>query len=137
VDVHNLPAVNASLNATATCLLLLAYRFIKKRDVENHKRAMLAALAVSTVFLVCYLVYHAQVGSVPFQKQGFIRNVYFFILITHVILAATVPVLAGITVWRAFRRQFDRHRKIARWTFPIWVYVSITGVIVYLMLYQM
>ena len=137
MDVHNLPAVNASLNATATCLLLLAYRFIKKRDVENHKRMMLAALGVSAVFLAFYVTYHWQVGSVPFQKQGFIRNVYFFVLIPHVILAATVPVLAGITVWRAYRKQFDRHRRIARWTFPIWLYVSVTGVIVYLMLYQL
>ena len=92
---------------------------------------------MSVLFLIGYLVYHAQVGSVPFQKQGFIRTVYFFILITHVVLAALVPFLAGVTLWRAWKGQFARHRKIARWTFPIWLYVSVTGVIVYFMLYQL
>lgn len=137
MDVRDLPAVNATLNATATVLLIYGYRLIRAGKREAHKKAMLAAFATSVVFLICYLIYHAQVGSVPFQKQGAIRTVYFAILITHVILAAFVPVLAGVTLWRAFREQFARHRKIARWTFPIWLYVSVTGVIVYWMLYQM
>jgi uncharacterized membrane protein YozB (DUF420 family) len=137
MDVRDLPAVNATLNATATVLLIYGYRLIRAGKREAHKKAMLAAFATSVVFLICYLIYHAQVGSVPFQKQGAIRTVYFAILITHVVLAAFVPVLAGVTLWRAFREQFARHRKIARWTFPIWLYVSVTGVIVYWMLYQM
>jgi uncharacterized membrane protein YozB (DUF420 family) len=96
---------------------------------------MLGAFGVSIVFLVCYLVYHFNVGSVPYQGQGVMRTVYFTILITHVVLAAVVPVLAIITLWRAFQERFDKHRRIAKITFPIWLYVSITGVIVYLMLY--
>lgn len=136
-EARDLPAVNATLNATATCLLLYAYRQIRAGKREQHKKAMLAAVAVSALFLVCYLVYHAEVGSVPFQKQGVIRTVYFAILISHVILAAFVPVLAGVTLWRAYKGRFDRHRAIAKITFPIWLYVSVTGVLVYLMLYQM
>lgn len=136
-EARDLPAVNATLNATATCLLLYAYRLIRAGKREQHKKVMLAAVAVSALFLVCYLVYHAEVGSVPFQKQGLIRTVYFAILISHVILAAFVPVLAGVTLWRAYKGRFDRHRAIAKITFPIWLYVSVTGVLVYLMLYQM
>lgn len=137
LEVRDLPAVNATLNALATCLLVYAYRLIRAGKREEHKKVMLAALGVSALFLACYLVYHAQVGSVPFQKQGFIRTVYFTILVTHVILAAFVPVLAGVTLWRAYKGRFDRHRAIAKITFPIWLYVSVTGVLVYLMLYQM
>ena len=137
MDVRDLPAVNASLNATATVLLIYGYRLIRAGKREAHKKVMLGAFAMSVVFLICYLVYHAQAGSVPFQKHGPIRTVYFAILISHVILAAFVPVLAGVTLWRAFHDQFAKHRKIARWTFPIWLYVSVTGVIVYWMLYQM
>lgn len=135
MDVHNLPAVNASLNALATVLLLAGYRAIRSGQRETHKKIMLTAFGVSIVFLVCYLVYHAQVGSVAYQKQGAIRYVYYTILLTHVLLAATVPVLAVLTLWRAFQERFDKHRKIAKITFPIWLYVSVTGVIVYLMLY--
>lgn len=137
IEVRDLPAVNATLNAAATCLLLYAYRLIRAGKREQHKKVMLAAVAVSALFLVCYLVYHAEVGSVPFQKQGVIRTVYFAILISHVILAAFVPVLAGVTLWRAYKGRFDRHRAIAKITFPIWLYVSVTGVLVYLMLYQL
>ncbi len=137
MDYRDLPALNATLNATATVLLVVGYRLIRAGKREAHRKAMLAAFAVSVLFLISYLVYHAQVGSVPFQKQGFIRTVYFFILITHVVLAALVPFLAGVTLWRAWKGQFARHRKIARWTFPIWLYVSVTGVIVYFMLYQL
>ncbi len=135
MTIRDLPLVNASLNALSTCLLLYGYTLIRQGKREQHKRAMLSAFAVSTVFLVCYLVYHYYVGSVPYQGQGAMRTVYFTILITHVVLAATVPVLAGLTLWRAFQERFDKHRKIAKITFPIWLYVSVTGVIVYLMLY--
>ena len=136
MDVHSLPAINATLNATATALLLTGYRLIRRKRVHAHKRVMLTAFGVSVAFLVCYLTYHAQVGSVHYQKTGLIRPVYFSILISHTILAATVPVLAIITLRRALRGDFQRHRKIARWTFPIWLYVSVTGVVVYLMLYR-
>ena len=135
MTVHDLPAVNASLNALATVLLIYGYTLIRKGKREQHKKVMLSAFAVSIVFLICYLVYHAEVGSVPYKGVGVMRTLYFMILVPHVILAATVPVLAGITLWRAFQERFDKHRKIARITFPIWLFVSITGVIVYLMLY--
>jgi uncharacterized membrane protein YozB (DUF420 family) len=137
MDYRDLPALNAALNATATVLLVVGYRLIRAGKREAHQKAMLGAFGMSVLFLTSYLIYHAQVGSVPFEKQGFIRMVYFFILITHVILAALVPFLAGVTLWRAWKGQFDRHSKIARWAFPIWLYVSVTGVIVYLMLYQL
>lgn len=135
MNVHSLPAVNATLNATATVLLVTGYVLIRRKRIQAHKRVMLTAFTVSVAFLICYLVYHAQVGSVHYQKTGPIRAVYFSILITHTILAATVPVLAVITLRRALRGDFERHRRIARWTLPIWLYVSVTGVIVYLMLY--
>jgi uncharacterized membrane protein YozB (DUF420 family) len=136
IDIHILPSVNATLNATAAVLLLTGYYLIRRKRIQAHKRVMLTAFGVSIAFLICYLVYHAQVGSVPYQKTGFLRTVYFSILITHTSLAATVPVLAIITLRRALRGDFKQHRKIARWTFPIWLYVSVTGVIVYLMLYR-
>jgi len=136
IDIHILPSVNATLNATAAVLLVTGYTLIRRRRIQAHKRVMLTAFGVSIAFLICYVVYHAQVGSVPYQKTGFLRTVYFSILITHTTLAATVPVLAIITLRRALRGDFKQHRKIARWTFPIWLYVSVTGVIVYLMLYR-
>ena len=135
MTVHDLPAVNASLNAVATVLLIYGYTLIRRGKREQHKKVMLSAFAVSIVFLISYLVYHAEVGSVPYKGEGVMRAIYFTILIPHVILAATVPVLAGITLWRVFEERFDKHRKIARITFPIWLFVSITGVMVYLMLY--
>ena len=137
MNVHDLPAVNASLNATATVLLLTGYVLIRQGKREQHRKVMLAAFGVSILFLICYVIYHAQVGSVSFQGQGWLRPVYFTILISHVLLAATVPVFAIITLRRALRGEFARHRKIARITYPIWLYVSITGVIVYLMLYHL
>lgn len=137
MTVHDLPAVNATLNGTAAILLVIAYILIRNGRVQAHKRTMLTAFAVSTAFLICYLVYHSQVGSVPFKKPGAIRMVYFTILITHTLLAVSVPVLAIITLRRALAGRFASHRAIARWTLPIWLYVSITGVIVYWMLYQM
>lgn len=136
IDIHILPTVNATLNAAAAVLLLTGYSLIRRKRIQAHKRVMLTAFGVSIAFLICYVVYHAQVGSVPYQKTGALRVIYFSILITHTTLAATVPVLAIITLRRALRGDFIRHRKIARWTFPIWLYVSVTGVIVYLMLYR-
>jgi uncharacterized membrane protein YozB (DUF420 family) len=136
MSVHDLPAFNALLNATSAVLLVFGYRFIRRREIRAHRACMLAAFGVSIVFLVSYVVYHAQVGSVHFPGTGVIRGVYFAILLTHTILAALVPPLAIITLVRALREQFDRHRRLARWTLPIWLYVSVTGVVVYLMLYQ-
>jgi uncharacterized membrane protein YozB (DUF420 family) len=136
MDVHILPAVNATLNASAAVLLLTGYSLIRRKRIQAHKRVMLTAFGVSIAFLTCYLVYHFQVGSVPYRKSGPLRTVYYSILITHTLLAVTVPVLAIITLRRALRGDFKRHRQIARWTFPIWLYVSVTGVIVYLMLYR-
>ena len=136
IGVHILPTVNATLNATAAVLLLTGYSLIRQKRIQAHRRVMTTAFGVSIAFLICYLVYHAQVGSVPYRKTGILRAIYFSILITHTSLAATVPVLAIITLRRALRGDFKRHRQIARWTFPIWLYVSVTGVIVYLMLYR-
>jgi uncharacterized membrane protein YozB (DUF420 family) len=137
IGVHDLPAVNATLNATAAILLVCGYVLILRRQKQAHKRVMLAAFATSSVFLVCYLIYHWQVGSVRFPRTGPIRTVYLSILATHTALAATVPVLAIVTLSRGLSGRFDKHRAIARWTLPIWLYVSVTGVVVYLMLYKM
>ncbi|MBZ5728111.1 MAG: DUF420 domain-containing protein [Acidobacteriia bacterium] len=132
-----LPSVNAALNATAAVLLVWGYTLIRQKRIAAHRRVMLTAFVVSCLFLVCYLVYHAQVGSVRFPKTGAIRSVYLSILATHTVLAAAVPVLAIITLRRALAARFDKHRRIARWTLPIWLYVSVTGVVVYVMLYRM
>jgi putative membrane protein len=136
VTVHSLPAVNATLNAISTVLLVAGYLLIRRRQVARHRRVMLAACVTSTLFLISYLTYHAQVGSVRFERQGFVRPLYFTILITHVTLAALVLPLAIVTLSRGLRERFDRHRAIARWTLPIWLYVSVTGVLVYVLLYQ-
>ena len=136
MTVHDLPAVNATLNAISAVLLCIAFVFIRQRRIEAHRRTMLAAFATSSLFLICYIVYHAQVGSVRFTRQGFVRPLYFTILITHVSLAAAVLPLAIVTLSRALKARFDRHRAIARWTLPIWLYVSVTGVLVYVLLYQ-
>ena len=137
MSISDLPALNAVLNATSATLLVIGYRLIRRRRVQQHRRVMLAAFTASTLFLISYLVYHANVGSRPFPGQGPIRTVYFAILISHVVLAAVILPMALITLWRALSERFDRHRRIARWTLPLWLYVSVTGVIVYLMLYQM
>ena len=137
MSIADLPALNAALNATAATLLVIGYRLIRRGRVRQHRRVMLAAFTASTLFLISYLVYHANVGSRPFPGQGPIRIVYFAILISHVVLAAVIVPLALITLTRALRERFDRHVPIARWTLPLWLYVSVTGVIVYLMLYQM
>ena len=136
MTVHDLPAVNATLNALSGMLLLTGYFLIRARRIEQHRNVMLTAFATSVLFLICYVVYHAQVGSVPFTRQGFVRPLYFTILITHVTLAATVPPLAIVTLSRGLKARYARHRAIARWTFPIWMYVSVTGVLVYVLLYQ-
>jgi uncharacterized membrane protein YozB (DUF420 family) len=136
VTVHDLPAINASLNALSTAFLVSGYVFIRRRRIAQHRACMLAALAASTLFLVCYIVYHLQVGSVRFTRQGLVRPIYFTVLITHVSLAATVPVLAVATASLALRGKLPRHRRLARWTLPIWLYVSVTGVLVYVLLYQ-
>jgi uncharacterized membrane protein YozB (DUF420 family) len=136
MSIHDLPAVNASLNATSGVLLLIGYILIRTRRIEQHRKVMIAAFAASSLFLVCYVVYHAQVGSVPFPRHGFVRPLYFTILITHVTLAFAVPPLAVITLTRGLRGRFAQHRRIARWTLPIWLYVSVTGVLVYVLLYQ-
>jgi len=128
--------LNATLNGTAAVLLVTAFILIKQGRIQAHKSVMLTAFAVSSLFLISYLVYHAQVGSVHYPHAGHIRTVYLTILTTHTILAATVPVLAIITLRRGLKGSFVRHKAIARWTLPIWLYVSITGVVVYLMLYQ-
>ncbi len=137
MTVRDLPTVNAALNATSSVLLVTGYTLIRQGKKEAHRKAMLAAFATSVLFLICYLLYHFQVGSVRFTKTGPIRTVYLTILATHTVLAAAVPVLAIITLQRALAARFDRHRRIARWTLPVWLYVSVTGVVVYLMLYQM
>ncbi|MDE0105892.1 MAG: DUF420 domain-containing protein [Bryobacterales bacterium] len=134
--VTDLPTLNASLNLLAAVLLALGYASIRRGDVRRHRACMLAACAVSVAFLASYSVYHWQVGSVAYTGQGWIRPVYFAILISHILLAmASVPLVAS-TLWRAWRGAFRAHRRIARWTFPSWMYVSVTGVIVYWMLYH-
>ena len=136
MTVHDLPAVNATPNAISGVLLLIGYVLIRARRIELHRRFMIAAFVASALFLVCYVVYHAQVGSVRFTRQGFVRPLYFTILITHVSLAAAVLPLAILTLSRGLQAKYARHRVIARWTFPIWLYVSVTGVLVYVLLYQ-
>lgn len=124
------------MNATSAVLLAIGYVLIRSGRRDAHKKMMLAAFGVSVVFLICYLIYHAQVGSVKYPGTGTMRMLYLTILLTHTILAASVPVLAIITLRRALKGNFPHHRKIARWTLPIWMYVNVTGVVVYLMLYQ-
>ena len=137
VPLSALPAVNAALNGTCTLLLTVGYFFIRRRKVTAHKACMVSAFVTSILFLISYLTYHYHVGSRPFGGQGAIRSVYFTILISHTILAVAIVPLALVTVYRALRNRFDRHVRIARWTLPLWLYVSITGVIVYWMLYHL
>ncbi len=130
-------ALNASLNATSAILLSTGYLMIRRGRILAHKSCMGLAFASSAVFLVSYLLYHARVGSVPFRGQGWIRPVYFTLLASHTVLAAAIVPLAVITLSRALREQFDRHKRIARWTLPLWLYVSVTGVVVYFLLYHL
>jgi len=136
-SIASLPLLNASLNGLATVLLVAGYLFIRRRKIRAHRFSMIAAFITSTVFLISYVIYHSQVGSRPFQGRGSIRAIYFTILISHIVLAATIPPLAGLTLWRALSGRFERHVAIARWTLPLWLYVSITGIVVYWMLYQL
>jgi putative membrane protein len=136
LTIHTLPAINASLNALSGVLLVIGYALMRARRIDLHRRVMIAAFITSSLFLICYLTYHAQVGSVPFTREGFVRPLYFTILITHVTLAAAVLPLAIVTLTRGLKGRYPRHRAIARWTFPIWLYVSVTGVLVYVLLYQ-
>lgn len=136
-DAADLPGVNAALNAVAATLLSAGYVLIRTGRVAQHRACMLAAFGVSTLFLASYVVYHLEVGSVPFTREGPIRVVYFAVLISHVVLAALVPPLALVTLFRALRGRFAAHAALARWTLPIWLYVSVTGVAVYWMLYRL
>ena len=135
VSISDLPTLNAGLNLTSAVLIGAGYYFIRRRKIQAHKACMVAALGVSTLFLISYLMYHYNAGSVPFQQHGWMRFVYFLILITHVVLAVVILPLVLRTAFLAFRGRFGPHVRIARWTFPIWMYVSVTGVIVYVMLY--
>ena len=130
-----LPTLNATLNALAAVFLAAGYIFIRQRKIPLHRASMLAAFATSTLFLLSYTVYHAQAGSKPYPGTGPLRVVYFAVLISHVVLAAAVLPLALTTLARAWRGRFALHARLARWTLPIWIYVSVTGVVVYLMLY--
>ena len=135
IPVSSLPSVNAALNSASALLLIAGYLFIRNKRVLAHKACMLAAFTTSSLFLLSYLVYHYNVGSVPFRGQGWIRTVYFAILISHTVLAVLIVPLVLITLTRALKESFERHKRIARWTLPLWLYVSVTGVIVYWMLY--
>lgn len=129
-------ALNATLNGTSAVLLAAGYSAIRSGKIELHKKFMISAFAVSSAFLVSYLLYHFHVGHVAFQGQGWIRPVYFTLLTSHTILAIVIVPMIIVTLRRAFLERFDKHRLIARWTLPLWFYVSVTGVIVYLMVYQ-
>lgn len=131
------PVIDATLNGTSAVLLVIGRGFIKRGRMAAHRAVMIAALTSSSLFLIFYLYYHWHVGDVHFHGHGWTRPVYFSILISHTILAAAIVPMVLITLSRALRERFDRHRAIARWTYPVWLYVSITGVIVYVMLYQL
>ncbi len=135
MTLADLPALNAILNATSAILLMIGFMHIKRGRIDAHRRVMLLAFAVSGLFLLSYVIYHAQIGSKPYPGVGVMRTIYFSILIPHVILAATVLPLALVTLARGLRMDVKRHRQIARITLPIWMFVSVTGVVVYLMLY--
>ena len=137
MSVRDLPVLNAVLNGTAATLLVIGWILIKRGQRQAHKRVMLAAVACSAAFLVSYLAYHFQVGSVRFQGTGLVRTVYLSILLTHTVLATVIVPLVLVTLNHGLRERFDRHRRIARWTMPLWLYVSVTGVVIYWMLYRM
>lgn len=136
IEISDLPTINASLNTISAILLTVGYVLIRQRKITAHKKCMLAAFSVSVLFLISYVFYHANAGSTPFTKQGWIRPVYFTILISHIILAFVIVPLALRTLYLAWKEQFDKHRRIAKITLPIWLYVSVTGVLIYLMLYR-
>lgn len=136
-SIYSLAPLNAILNSTAAVLLLAGFYFIKHKRVHAHRACMIAAVCVSAAFLTSYLIFHYEVGDILFTGQGWIRPVYFSILIPHVILAVTILPLALTTLYFALRSRFTSHRRLARWTWPLWMFVSVTGVAVYLLLYQM
>jgi uncharacterized membrane protein YozB (DUF420 family) len=136
-DYSIFPIINATLNGTSAVLLLIGHNFIKRGRMAAHRTVMITAVAVSTLFLVSYLYYHAHVGSVHFKGRGLSRPIYFSILISHTLLAAAIVPLVIIALTQALRERFDRHRAIARWTYPLWLYVSVTGVVIYFMLYHL
>jgi uncharacterized membrane protein YozB (DUF420 family) len=136
MDFYDLPLLNAILNGTCATLLVIGRSKIKRNERDAHKKIMIAAFSVSVLFLISYLIYHYNVGSVGFKGEGWSRPLYFTILITHTVLAAAVPFLAILSLRRGLKSQFALHRKVARWTYPIWLYVSVTGVLIYLMLYH-
>lgn len=136
MSVADLPALNASLNGVAALFLIAGYVFIRRRQMRAHRACMLSAFAASALFLVSYVIYHANAGSRPFPGTGPVRVVYFVILVTHVLLAAVILPMALLTLSRALQQRFDRHMAIARWTLPLWLYVSVTGVVIYVMLYR-
>lgn len=135
IEVRDLPTLNAVLNSCAAILLLLGWVAVRRGRVQQHRVAMLAALACSALFLTSYLVYHYHAGSVRYTGEGLLRTLYFAILLSHTVLAASMAVLVPMTVVRALRGRIQQHRAIARWTWPIWIYVSVTGVVIYGMLY--
>lgn len=137
MELRDLPTLNAALNSLSAILLVTGFRLVKQRRFEAHKKVMLAAFTTSVLFLASYLVYHYNVGSVKFQKTGAIRAVYFSILLSHTILAAAAAPMAAVTLYRAWTNQLEKHRKLARITLPVWLYVSVTGVAVYVMLYRL
>jgi uncharacterized membrane protein YozB (DUF420 family) len=137
MELSALPAIDALLNATSAVFLTLGYILIRRKNIRAHKACMLAAVATSTLFLACYLTYHYFHGTTRFTGQGALRWVYFSILVSHTILAALIVPLVLVTLYRALRERFEKHKRIARWTLPIWLYVSVTGVVVYWMLYQL
>jgi uncharacterized membrane protein YozB (DUF420 family) len=137
MQISDLPTVNATLNALSAVWLAVGYFFIRQKKISAHRFCMIVALITSALFLISYVIYHYHIGSKPFQGVGAIRTAYFTILISHTILAMAIVPMALITLFRALKQHFDKHKRIARWTLPIWFYVSVTGVIIYLMLYQM
>jgi putative membrane protein len=136
IDYQSLPAINATLNASAAVLLVTGYVQIRRRNIRAHQACMWSALGLSTLFLISYVTYHYLKQQATGEATGLVRTIYRFILLTHVVLAAAVVPLAFVTIWRGVRNRLDRHVRIARWTLPIWLYVSVTGVVVYLMLYH-
>jgi uncharacterized membrane protein YozB (DUF420 family) len=136
MTVSDLPHLNASLNALSTVLIVAGYVMVRRRRIAAHKACMLSATGVSAAFLVCYLVYHYTAGHTTFEGSAAAKAVYYPLLASHVLLAAATPVLVGLAVYRGLRGQIDRHRRIVKWTLPIWLYVSVTGVLVYLVLYH-
>ena len=137
MSVSDLPALNATLNGVATVFLLAGYCFVRRRQIAAHRACMIAAVTASAFFLISYVIYHANAGSRPFTGTGPVRAVYFLILITHIVLAAAIVPMVLMTLARALRKRFDRHAAIARRTLPLWLYVSVTGVVIYLMLYRL